>query len=153
MDGVSIHLVNADNQLLDSESVGQQEVLASLSLIGDTGLELSFGGCDDEDSAVCLRSPRDHILDEIPMPRRIDNSNPILRSLKLPQRDINSDPPLPGSLDPIHEPRILECTHIGIIGLFLQFLKHSFLEATTQIDEVSRCGGFSSIDVTDYDDT
>ena len=49
-----IHLVQADNHLLDTQGVGQQGVLACLTVLGDTSLETTRGGVDDQNGAVCL---------------------------------------------------------------------------------------------------
>ena len=51
-----VHLVGSHDELLDSEGVGEQGVLPGLAVLGDTGLELSGTGGDDEDSAVGLNS-------------------------------------------------------------------------------------------------
>ena len=47
-----VHLVGGHDELLDPEGVGEQGVLPGLTVLGDTGLELSGTGGDDEDSAV-----------------------------------------------------------------------------------------------------
>ena len=49
-----IHLVSGHDELLDPEGVGEQGVLPGLAVLGDTSLELSSTGGDDEDSAVSL---------------------------------------------------------------------------------------------------
>ena len=49
-----VHLVDADNDLPDTESVGKEGVLTSLTVFGDTGLELTGTGSDDENGAVGL---------------------------------------------------------------------------------------------------
>ena len=51
-----VHLVGGHDELLDPEGVGEQGVLPGLTVLGDTGLELSGTGGDDEDSAVGLNS-------------------------------------------------------------------------------------------------
>ncbi len=62
-----VHLVDGDNELLDTEGVGKKSVLTSLAILGDTSLELTSTGSDDEDSAVSLGGTSDHVLDEITM--------------------------------------------------------------------------------------
>lgn len=61
----SVHLVDGNNELLDTEGVGEQGVLTSLAILGDTSLELTSTGGNDENSAVGLGSTSDHVLDEI----------------------------------------------------------------------------------------
>lgn len=60
-----VHLVDGDDELLDTEGVGKQGVLTSLTVLGDTSLELTSTGSDDENSAVGLGGTSDHVLDEI----------------------------------------------------------------------------------------
>lgn len=60
-----VHLVDGDDELLDTEGVGKQSVLTGLAILGDTSLELTSTGSDDENSAVSLGGTSDHVLDEI----------------------------------------------------------------------------------------
>ncbi len=60
-----VHLVDGNDELLDTEGVGEQGVLTSLAILGDTSLELTSTGGNDENSAVSLGGTSDHVLDEI----------------------------------------------------------------------------------------
>ena len=62
-----VHLVDGNDELLDTEGVGEQSVLTGLAILGDTSLELTSAGGNDEDSAIGLGSTSDHVLDEITM--------------------------------------------------------------------------------------
>jgi hypothetical protein len=42
VDGLVVHLVDADDHLLDTEGVGQESVLSGLAVLGDTGFELTL---------------------------------------------------------------------------------------------------------------
>ena len=48
-------------------------MLASLAILGDTGLELTGTSGDDEDSAVSLRGTSDHVLDEVTVTGGVDD--------------------------------------------------------------------------------
>ena len=48
-------------------------MLASLAILGDTGLELTGTTGDDEDSAVSLGGTGDHVLDEVTVTRGVDD--------------------------------------------------------------------------------
>lgn len=63
----SVHLVDSNDELLDTKSVGKEGVLASLSILGDTSLEFTSTGGDNKDSAVGLGCTSDHVLDEVTM--------------------------------------------------------------------------------------
>lgn len=87
----SVHLVQADNHLLDSQSVRQQCVLAGLTILGDTSLETTRGGVDNEHGAVGLRGTGNHVLDEVTVTWGVDDCAVVLGRLKLPQSNVNGD--------------------------------------------------------------
>jgi hypothetical protein len=66
-----VHLVDSDDELLDTKSVGEKGVLTSLAILGDTSLELTSTGSNDENGAISLGSTSDHVLDEITVTRGI----------------------------------------------------------------------------------
>ena len=66
-------------------------MLASLAILGDTGLELTGTTGDDEDGTVSLRGTGDHVLDEVTVARSIDDSDHVLGSLELPERNVDRD--------------------------------------------------------------
>lgn len=66
-----VHLVDGDDELLHTESVGEKSVLTSLTILGDTGLELTSTSGDDENGAVSLGGTSDHVLDEITVTRGV----------------------------------------------------------------------------------
>ena len=49
-----VHLVDADNQLLDAQSVGQEGVFTGLTILGDTGLELTHTSSDNQYTTISL---------------------------------------------------------------------------------------------------
>lgn len=61
----SVHLVDGDNEVLDTEGEGEESVLTSLAILGDTSLELTSTGSNDENGAVSLRGTSNHVLDEV----------------------------------------------------------------------------------------
>lgn len=70
-----VHLVNGNDELTNTKGEGQESVLASLTVLGDTGLELTSTTGDDEDSTISLRGTGDHVLDEITVSRGINDLN------------------------------------------------------------------------------
>ena len=69
----SVHLVDSDDELTDTEGEGEESVLAGLAILGDTSFELTSTTSNDEDSAIGLGSTSDHVLDEITMSGGIDD--------------------------------------------------------------------------------
>lgn len=60
-----VHLVDGNNEVLDTKGVGKESVLTGLAILGDTSLELTSTGGNDENGAVGLGSTSDHVLDEV----------------------------------------------------------------------------------------
>lgn len=103
-----VHLVDGDNELSDTEGEGKKSVLTSLAILGDTSLELTSTGSNDENGAVSLGGTSDHVLDEITMARGVDDGDKVLGGLELPEGDIDGDTTLTLGLELVQNPRILE---------------------------------------------
>jgi hypothetical protein len=113
-----VHLVDGNDELLDTEGVGEESVLTSLAILGDTSLELTSTGGNDEDSAIGLGSTSDHVLDEIAVTGSIDNSDVVLGCFELPESDIDGDTTLTLGLELVKNPCVLEGT-LAEFGGFL----------------------------------
>ena len=50
----AVHLVDGNDQLLDTKSEGEQSVLTGLAILGDTSLELTDTGSHDKHGAIGL---------------------------------------------------------------------------------------------------
>jgi hypothetical protein len=66
-----VHLVDGNDELLHTKGVGEKGVLTSLAILGDTSLELTSTGSNDENSAISLGGTSDHVLDEITVTRGV----------------------------------------------------------------------------------
>jgi hypothetical protein len=132
-----VHLVDGNDELLDTKSVGEKGVLAGLTVLGDTGLELTSAGGNDENGAVSLGSTSDHVLDEITVTGSINNGDVVpmrllvylpmrcvecelnlLGSLELPEGDVDGDTALTLGLQLVQNPCVLEGT-LAELGGFL----------------------------------
>jgi hypothetical protein len=105
-----VHLVDGNDELLDTKGVGEKSVLTGLAILGDTSLELTSTGGNDENGAISLGSTSDHVLDEITVTGSIDNSNVVLGGLELPESDIDGDTTLTLGLELVKNPCVLEGT-------------------------------------------
>ena len=74
-----VHLVDTNDELLDTEGEGEESVLTGLAVLGDTGLELTNTGGDDEDSAISLGGTSDHVLDEITVTGGVNDGDVVLK--------------------------------------------------------------------------
>lgn len=113
-----VHLVDGNDELLDTEGVGEKGVLTGLAILGDTSLELTSTGGNDENGAVSLGGTSDHVLDEITVTGGVDDGDHVLGGLELPQSDIDSDTTLTLGLQLVEDPGVLEGT-LAEFGGFL----------------------------------
>jgi len=150
--GGGVHLVDSDDELLDSESVGEESVLAGLSILGDTGFELTSTGGDDEHTAIGLGSASDHVLDEIPVAWGIDDGDVVVLGLELPQGNIDGDTTLTLGLELVQHPGIFEGALAHLLGFLLELLDDTLVDATAFVDEMAGGGRLARVDVTDDDD-
>lgn len=104
----SVHLVDGADELLHAERVGQESVLTSLAILGDTCLELTSAGGNNEDSAVGLGGTSDHVLDEVTMAGGVDDGDIVLGSFELPEGDVDCDTTLTLGLELVEHPSVLE---------------------------------------------
>ena len=68
-----VHLIDGNDELPHTEGESEESVLAGLTILGDTSLELTSTTSNDENGAVSLGSTSDHVFDEITMARGIND--------------------------------------------------------------------------------
>jgi hypothetical protein len=147
-----VHLVDGDNELSDTEGVGEQSVLTSLAILGDTSLELTSAGGNDENGAIGLGSTSDHVLDEITVTGSVNDGDVVLGGLELPEGDINGDTTLTLGLELVKDPCVLEGTLAEFSGFLLELLNGTLVDTTALVDQVTSGGGLAGIDMADNDD-
>jgi len=148
----SVHLVKGNDELADTEGESKQSVLTGLAILGDTSLELTSTGGNDENSAIGLGGTSDHVLDEVTVTRGINDGDLILGSLELPEGNVNGDTTLTLSLELVKNPSVLEGTLAELSSLLLELLDGTRVDTTTLVDQVTGGGGLAGIDVADNDD-
>ena len=98
-----------------------------------------------------LRGTSDHVLDEVTMSRGVDDGNIVLRSLKLPESDVDGDTTLTLSLQLVQHPGVLEGALAGLLGLLLELLDGPLVNSTALVDQMTSGGRLAGVDVTDDD--
>merc|ERR1719309_233724 len=146
-----VHLVDGDDELLDTKGVGEQGVLPGLPVLGDTSLELSSSRGNDEHTAVSLAGASDHVLDEVTVARGVDDGDVVLGSLELPEGDIDGDTTLTFGLQLVHDPGILEGALARLLSLLLELLDGSLVNTSTLVDQVPGGGRLARVDVANDD--
>jgi hypothetical protein len=147
-----VHLVKSDDELLNTEGESKQSVLTGLAILGDTSLEFTSTGGNDEDSAVSLRGTSDHVLDEVTVTRGINDSDLILGGLELPEGNVDGDTTLTLGLELVKNPSVLEGTLTEFGGFLLELLNGTLVNTTALVDQVTGGGRLTGVDVTDNDD-
>ncbi len=112
-----VHLVDGNDELLNTKGVGEKSVLTGLTILGDTSLELTSTSGNDENGAIGLGGTSDHVLDEISVTWGIDDGDVVLWGLELPESDIDGDTTLTLSLEFVKNPCVLERTLSELGGL------------------------------------
>merc|ERR1740128_695733 len=146
-----VHLVDTDDKLLHSKSVGEQSVFSGLSVLGDTGLKLASTGSNDKNSTISLRSSSDHVLDEIPVSGSVNDGDVELGGLELPQSNIDGDSTLTLGLQFVQNPRVLEGSLTHLLGLLLELLDGPLVDTSTLVDQVTGGGRLARVHVTNDD--
>ena len=98
-----------------------------------------------------LRGTSDHVLDKVTMSGGVDDGNIVLRSLKLPESNVDGDTTLTLSLQLVQHPGILEGTLAGLLGLLLELLDGPLVNSTALVDQMTSGGRLAGVDVTDDD--
>lgn len=103
-----VHLVASNNELPDTEGEGKKSVLSGLTVLGDTSLELTDTGGNDEDGTVSLGGTGDHVLDEVSVTGGVNDGDLVLGGLELPKSNVDGDTSLSLSLKLVENPGVLE---------------------------------------------
>jgi len=147
-----VHLVDGNDELLHTEGVAEQGVLTGLSLLGDTGLELSSSSSNHQHGAVSLRGSCDHVLDEVTMSGGVNDGDTVLAGLELPESDVDGDTTFTLGLQLVQHPGIFEGSLSKLSSLLLELLDGTLVDSTALVNQMSGGGGLAGIYVTDDND-
>lgn len=151
---VTIHLVDSDEELLDSEQVNEDGMLTGLSL-DFTGLRVTLGnGCGEvtigwhhQKSNIGLGGSSDHVLNEITMTWGINDGVMVGFSEEFLGGASNGDTTLTFLLLAIHIESESEGALSDLVSLSLQFLDFTLGDSSELEDETSSGGGLAGIDM------
>jgi len=144
-----VHLVDSDDELLDTEGESEESVFSGLTVLSDTSFELTNTSSDDEDGAIGLRSTGDHVLDEISVTWGVDDGDFVYVSLEFPEGDIDGDTTFSFGLKLVEYPSVLERTFAHFGGFLLELFDSSLVDTTAFVDQMTGGGRFTGIDVAD----
>merc|ERR1719253_788243 len=156
---VAVHLVDTDDDLLDTEQVDQTGVLTGLALDltglvvttldGDGEVTISR---DHDHGNIGLGGTGNHVLDEITVTRGIDDGVVPLRGEELLGGHGDGHTTLTLLLLTVHVEREGKGRLAQAVGLGLQLLELTLLDTAQLEEKVSGGGGLTRVDVTaDHD--
>jgi len=147
-----IHLVTADDHLLNSESVRKESVFSGLSILGNSGFEFSGSGSDHKNGTISLGGSGNHILNEISMSGGIDDGEVVLGGFEFPEGDIDGNTSFSLSLELVKNPSVFERSLSHVFGFLLELFDGSLINTSTLVDKMSGGSGLSGVDVTNNDE-
>merc|ERR1719460_2127313 len=158
--GGVVHLVDADDDLLDAEQVDEARVLTGLALdltggtvaLGDGLLEATLVGGDHEKSDIGLTGAGDHVLDEVTMAGGIDDRVVVLVREELLGRAGDGHTTLTLVLLGIKVESEREGRLAELGGLLLELLHLSLGDTSKLEQQVTGGGRLAGIDVAAYDE-
>ena len=74
-----VHLVDTNDELLDTKGEGQESVFTGLSILGNTGFEFTNTSSNNEDGTISLGGTSDHVLDEITVTWGVNDGDVVLK--------------------------------------------------------------------------
>ncbi len=123
VDGIHVHLVDVDDQLLDAENSGQEGVLLGLkvnAVVGGDAQNCSFG----------LAGTGDHVLHEVTVTGCVDDGEVVAGSEELLVSDVDRDATLALLLQSIHDVGEAESGLATLLCFLLELLDHVRLDVT-----------------------
>ena len=79
-------------------------MLSGLTILGDTILEFTDTGGDDQDGTIGLGSTSDHVLDKVSVTGGVNDGDVVSGSLELPESNVDGDTTLTLSLKFVKNP-------------------------------------------------
>jgi len=133
----SVHLVDSNDELTDTQGEGKKSVFTSLTILGDTSFEFTSTTGNNKNSTISLRSTSNHVLDEITMTGSINNGDVELGGFELPESNINGDTSFTFSLKLIEDPGVLERTLTEFSSFLLELFDSTLINTTTLVNQVT----------------
>jgi len=149
---LGVHLVAADDHLLDTHGESEKSVLSGLTFLGPSGLELTRWGSDHEDGDISLGGTGNHVLNEISVSWGINDGEDGFGGLEFPESDIDGDTSFSLGLEFIKYPSVFERSFTHFFGFLLELGNGSLINTTAFVDEMTGGSGFTRVDMTNNDE-
>jgi hypothetical protein len=151
---IGVHLVDANDQLLNTEQVQETGVLTGLTLdltclsitLGKGSGEVTISGNHD-DSDISLRGTGDHVLHEISVAGGINDGVVEVGGVELLGGALDSDTTLTLLLGGVQEEGKGERSLTHLVSKLLHLLQLTLGDTTELVHQVTSGGGLAGIDV------
>mmetsp|Transcript_91026 Transcript_91026/g.152423 ORF Transcript_91026/g.152423 Transcript_91026/m.152423 type:complete len:332 (-) Transcript_91026:1036-2031(-) len=151
----AVHLVDTNNQLPDTQQVQQTGVVTGLSgnftglvvTLRDGGNETATISRAEEQGNIGLGGTSDHVLDEVPVPRGIDDGVVVAVGVELLGVAGDGDTTLLLGLLVVHVVGEREGGLTVFLGLLLQLLHHTLINTAHVVQQATGEGTLAGIDV------
>ena len=152
LDREVVHLVDHDDDLVHAGGLDEHDVLARLTALLESGLELALARGDDEERDVRLRRAGDHRRHVRLVARRIEDRVPPCGRLEVRPADLDrlALGPLKGRR--IERPGEVPGLPTGLLRLALVLLHRALVHHPGQEENVPAHRALPGIDVPDEDD-
>lgn len=174
VDSRVIHLVDNDDQPIDSRSLDQHGVFTRLTTFLESSFKLSFSCRDDEDRCICLSRTRNHLRYVVLVTWCVEDSVSSSVGFKVGSTDFNSFTLRTRTVEThqlllnsgwvqcrahlltfltsrIQRPREVPTFSTSFLRFLFVLLESTLVDHSAQVQNVSSHRGFTRIDVTDED--
>lgn len=151
VDGRVVHLVDDNDELVDTLGLGQHGVLTGLTALLETGLVLTLTGGDDEDTDIGLGSTTNHVGDIGLVAGGIENG--VLALVGLEETATNLDSLTLGTLlvGQIKSPREVPGLTTHLLSFPLVLVEGTLVNHAGDVENGTTEGRLAGIDVTNED--
>ena len=139
-----VHLVDQHGDLADAQQVEQVAVAPRVLLH-------AFLGVDHQQRRLGLRGPGHHVLDELLVPRRVDDHVLPLLRMEPDLRGVDGDVLVALGLERVHQVRPLE-GDAAALGDLLELLQLAFGQRARVVEQPAHQRGLAVVHVADDDD-
>mmetsp|Transcript_8346 Transcript_8346/g.15432 ORF Transcript_8346/g.15432 Transcript_8346/m.15432 type:complete len:478 (+) Transcript_8346:275-1708(+) len=147
-----VHLVHDNNELGDTERLGQLSVLPRLPTSLETCLELALTGSNDEHANVSLRGTPNHVWHVVLMSGGVQDCVSLLVRLEVRSSHLDRLSFRALLVVRIHDVSHVPTVSVLLLGLSLVFLYRPVVHVTRLEQDLPTESGFSSVDVTNEHD-
>mmetsp|Transcript_10449 Transcript_10449/g.20588 ORF Transcript_10449/g.20588 Transcript_10449/m.20588 type:complete len:414 (+) Transcript_10449:120-1361(+) len=133
LDSLLIHLVNTNNQLLDTKSLGKHGVLTGLTSLDKASFELSLTCRNHKNTHICLTGTADHSRHVVLVARCVKNGQAAVLRLKVGASDLDSLTLGTLFIRLIHNVRQKPTVTVALLRLLLELFNRTLINLASKV--------------------